>query len=98
MYRCLRCFNEMYYKVETHDDEHVNDDEDEFIVPNTKVELIPTDTPVITTEPVHDEADDLPASVAVPEYVEPVVCEVDPQQNDVQLMGRWGGGGGGGWN
>ena len=91
-YRCLRCFNEMYYKVETHDDEHVNDDEDEFIVPSTKVELIPADTSVITTEPIHDEADDLPASVVVPENVEPVVCEVDPQQNGVQLT--WGGGGG----
>ena len=84
-YRCLRFFNETYYKVETHDDEHVNDDEDEFIVCNTKVELIPADTSVITTEPVHDEADDLPASVVVPEDVEPVVCEVDPQQNDVKL-------------
>ena len=76
----------MYYKVETHDDEHVNDDEDEFIVPSSKVELIPADTSVITTEPIHDEADNLPASVVVPENVEPVVCEVDPQQNDVQGM------------
>ena len=80
--------DEMYYTVETHDDEHVNDDEDEFIVPSTKVELIPGATSVITTEPVHDEADDLPASVVVPENVEPVVCEVDPQQNDVQLTGE----------
>ena len=77
----------MYYKVETHDDEHVNDDEDEFIVPNTKVELIPADTSVSTTEPVHNGADDIPASVVVPENVEPGVCEVDPQQNDVQLTG-----------
>ena len=71
----------MYYKAETHDNEHVNDDDD-FIIPRNKVELIPDDTPVIKTEHVHGEADDPPAPVVVP--------EVDPQQNDVHLMGGMG--------
>ena len=95
-YRCLRCFNKRYYKVETHDDEHMNDDEDEFIVPNIKVELIPADTSASTTESVHDEADDILTPVVAPENVVPVLCEVDPQQNDEQLIG--GGGGRYGWS